>query len=66
MECIHDLFYANHHQVVQVQKTQSEWQAWKKVLSAALFIELFIDLLPSQRTCTQTSYSEVNGNAKIQ
>lgn len=40
MECIHDLFYANHHQVVQVQKTQSEQQAWKKVLSAALFIEL--------------------------
>lgn len=40
MECIHDLFYANHHQVVQVHKTQSEWQAWKKVLSTALFIEL--------------------------
>lgn len=52
MECIRDLFCANHWYVVQVPTTQTERQAWKKVLSAAL------ESLPSQRTRTQSRYSE--------
>lgn len=61
LECIHDLCLSGTSAKIQI-----EWQAWKKVLSAALIIKLLIDLLPSQRTCMQTSYSGVNRDAKFQ
>jgi len=59
-----DLFCGNHPSVVPVQKTQIEWQAWKKVPSAALFIELYKFVALSEDMCT--SYSEVNGDAELQ
>lgn len=48
------------------KKPRTEGQAWQTVLSAALFIELFMDLFPSQRTHPQRKYSEINGDAKFQ